>query len=142
MLDLRYIRENAAAVAENSRNRGVEADVDLVVEFADRRSELIQELNELRQQQNKLAKSVGGERDPEARQRLIEESRKTKELIPEREAELQAVEGRLREEMLKIPNMTHPDAPTAGTNGELAADPARGEIHSALLRHEGSRRAR
>jgi seryl-tRNA synthetase len=111
VLDLRYIRENAAAVAENSRNRGVEADVDLVVELADRRSELIQELNELRQQQNQLAKSVGGERDPEARQQLIEESRRSKELIPKREAELQAVEGRLREEMLKIPNMTHPDAP-------------------------------
>jgi seryl-tRNA synthetase len=111
VLDLRYIRENAAAVAENSRNRGVEANVDLVVELADRRSELIQELNELRQQQNQLAKSVGGERDPEARQQLIEESRRSKELIPKREAELQAVEGRLREEMLKIPNMTHPDAP-------------------------------
>ncbi len=111
MLDLRYIRENAAAVAENSRNRSVEADVEMVVELADRRSELIQELNELRQQQNQLAKSVGGEQDPEARQRLIEESRRTKELIPEREAELQAVEGRLREEMLKIPNMTHPDVP-------------------------------
>ena len=111
MLDLKYIRENAAAVAENSRNRGVQANVDLVVELADRRSELIQELNELRQQQNQLAKSVGRERDPEARESLIGESRRTKELIPEREAELQTVEGRLREEMLRIPNVTHPDVP-------------------------------
>jgi seryl-tRNA synthetase len=83
--------------------------VDLVVELADRRSELIQDLNELRQQQKQLAKSVGRERDPEARESLIVESRRTKELIPEREAELHAVEGRLREEMLQIPNMTHPD---------------------------------
>jgi seryl-tRNA synthetase len=111
VLDLRYIRENAAAVAENSRNRGVEANVGLVVELADRRSELIQELNELRQQQNQLAKSVGRERDPEARERLIVESRRTKVPIPEREAELQAVEGHLREETLQIPNVTHPDAP-------------------------------
>src|ERR671917_344239 len=111
MLDLRYVRENPEVVAENCRNRGVEADVDLVVELADRRSGLIQELNELRQQQNQLAKSVGRERDPEARERLIVESRRTKELIPEREAELQAVEGHLREERLQIPNMTHPDAP-------------------------------
>ena len=111
MLDLRYIRENATAVAENARNRGVEVNVDLVVELADRRSGLIQELNELRQQQNQLAKSVGRERDPEARESLIVESRRTKELIPEREADLQAVEGRLREEMLQIPNMTHPEVP-------------------------------
>src|SRR5919206_2015463 len=111
MLDLRFIRENAEAVAENLRNRGVAADVDLVVGLADRRSELIQELNELRQRQNQLAKAVGGERDPEARENLIADSRRTKELIPEREAELAAGGGRLREEMLKIPNMTHPDAP-------------------------------
>src|SRR5919202_1726573 len=111
MLDLRFVRENSAAVAENCRNRGVEADVDLVVGLADRRSELMQELNELKQRQNQLAKLVGAERDPEARENLIADSRRTKELIPEMEAELAAVEGRLREEMLKIPNMTHPDAP-------------------------------
>jgi seryl-tRNA synthetase len=111
MLDLRFIRENAEAVAENCKNRGVEADVALVVGLADERSELIQELNELRQRQNQLAKAVGGERDPEKRERLIADSRGTKELIPEKEAELAAVEGRLREELLKIPNMTHPDAP-------------------------------
>ena len=111
MLDLRYVRENPEAVAENCRSRGVEADVDLVVGLADRRSELIQELNELKQLQNQLAKSVGGERDLERRQNLIAESRRMKEVIPEREAELQVVEGRLRKEMLKIPNMTHPDSP-------------------------------
>src|SRR5919199_1975493 len=110
MLDLRFVRENAEAVAENCKNRGVEANVDLVVGLADRRSELIRELNELRQRQNQLAKMVGRERHPEARENLIADSRATKELIPEREAELAAVEGRLREEMLEIPNMTHPDA--------------------------------
>jgi seryl-tRNA synthetase len=111
MLDLKFIRENAAAVEENSRNRGVEADVGLVVELADRRSQLIQELNELKQRQNQMAKSIGRERDPGARETLIAESRIMKERIPQREAELARVEERLREEQLKIPNMTHPDAP-------------------------------
>jgi seryl-tRNA synthetase len=126
MLDLRFIRENPEAVAENCENRGVVADVGLVVGLADRRSELIQELNELRQRQNQLAKAVGGERDPEARENLIADSRRTKELIPEREAELAAVEGRLREEMLKIPNMTHPDAPIG-----------KDETENVEIRHEG-----
>jgi seryl-tRNA synthetase len=111
MLDLKFIRENAAAVEENCKNRGVEADVGLVVELADRRSALIQDLNELKQRQNQLAKGVGRERDEETRRGLIEESRSVKGRIPEREAELYDVEGRLREEQLKIPNMTHPDAP-------------------------------
>jgi seryl-tRNA synthetase len=118
VLDLRFIRENAAAVEENCKNRGVEANVGLVVELADRRSALIQELNELKRRQNQLAKSVGGERDEEARQKLIEESRSTKQRIPEREGELYQVEERLREEQLKIPNMTHPDAPVGKDESE------------------------
>jgi seryl-tRNA synthetase len=130
MLDLRFIRENPEAVAENCRNRGVEADVDLVVGLADRRSELIQKLNELRQQQNQLAKSVGRERDAEARQNLIAESRRMKEAIPEMEAELAAVEGRLREELLKIPNMTHPDAPIGKDETENVEIRRSGEIPS------------
>jgi seryl-tRNA synthetase len=128
MLDLRYIRGNAAAVEENCRNRGVEADVGLVVELAERRSALIQELNELKQRQNQLAKSIGRERDKGARQRLIEESRTMKQSIPEREAELHRVEERLREEQLKIPNMTHPDAPVGKNESDNVEIRRWGEI--------------
>src|SRR5215208_3961524 len=128
MLDLRYIRENAAAVQENSRNRGVEADVGLVVELADRRSALIQELNELRQRQNQMAKSIGREQDPESRETLIAESRSMKDRIPENEADLSEVERRLREELLKIPNMTHPDAPIGKDDSENVEIRRWGEI--------------
>jgi seryl-tRNA synthetase len=130
VLDLRYIRENAAAVQENSRNRGVETDVGLVVDLADRRSALIGELNELRQQQNQMAKSIGREQDPEVRERLITESRSMKDRIPEREAELAEVEGRLREELLKIPNITHPDAPIGKDDSENVEIRRWGEIPS------------
>lgn len=41
-----------------------------------------------------------------------------KERIPEREAELTRVEERLREELLKIPNMTHPDSPIGKDDSE------------------------
>jgi seryl-tRNA synthetase len=128
MLDLKFIRENAEAVQENSRNRGVEADVGLVVELADRRSALIQELNELRQRQNQMAKSIGREPDAEARDRLIAESRAMKERIPEKEAELAEVERRLREELLKIPNTTHADAPIGKDDSENVEIRRWGEI--------------
>ncbi|MBA2713802.1 MAG: serine--tRNA ligase [Rubrobacteraceae bacterium] len=128
MLDLKFIRENAQAVEENCRNRGVEADVGLVVELADRRSGLIQELNELKQRQNQMAKSIGGEREEEARVRLIEESRAMKERLPSKEVELHEVEGRLREEQLKIPNMTHPDSPIGKDDTENVEIRRWGEI--------------
>jgi len=128
MLDLKYIRDNVKAVEENCKNRGVEADVGLVVELADRRSALIQESNELKQRQNQLAKSIGRERDEGARARLIEESRAMKERLPSKEAELHEVEERLREEQLKIPNMTHPDSPIGKDDTENVEIRRWGEI--------------
>jgi seryl-tRNA synthetase len=128
MLDLKFIRENAEAVQENCRNRGVEADVGLVVELADRRSALIQELNELKQEQNRMARSIGQERDPEARERLIAGSREMKGEIPVKEAKLYEVEGRLRDEQLKIPNMTHPDSPIGRDDSENVEIRRSGEI--------------
>ncbi len=111
MLDLKFIRENAEAVAENCRNRGVEADIGKVVELSDRRSALIQEVNDLKQRQNQLAKSVKQASDEDERQRLIEESKALKQEVPSKESELHEVEESLRDEQLKIPNMTHPDSP-------------------------------
>jgi seryl-tRNA synthetase len=128
MLDLKFIRENARAVEENCKNRGVEADVGLVVKLADRRSELIQELNELKQRQNQMAKSIARERDDEARARLIEESRTMKERIPAKETDLHGVEERLRDEQLKIPNMTHPDSPIGKDDTENVEIRRSGEI--------------
>ena len=128
MLDLKFIRENAKAVQENCKNRGVEADVGLVVGLADRRSALIQELNELKQEQNRMAKSIGQERDAEARERLIVGSREMKQEIPAKETELHEVEGRLRDEQLKIPNMTHPDSPIGRDDSENVEIRRSGEI--------------
>jgi seryl-tRNA synthetase len=118
MLDLKFIRENVGAVEKNCKNRGVEADVRLIVELADRRSALIGELNGLRQRQNQLAKSVGKERNQAVREKLIAEARLAKDQVPEKEHELSEVEERLRDEQLKVPNMTHPDAPIGRDDSE------------------------
>ena len=51
-----------------------------------------------------------------------------KEIIPEKETELAEVEERLREELLKIPNMTHPDAPVGRDDSENVEIRRWGEI--------------
>jgi seryl-tRNA synthetase len=127
VLDLKFIRDNIEAVKENCKNRGVEADVDLVVELSDRRSTLIGELNELRQRQNVLSKEIP-QSEPEERVRLIEESKSVKVQIPQRDAELYEVEARLKEEQLNIPNMTHPDSPIGKDDSENVEIRRSGEI--------------
>src|SRR5262245_59107991 len=104
MLDLKFILQNAAAVRANCQNRGVVANVDRVVELANRRSQLVQEAEELRKKRNENAQATGREKDAGRRQQLVDEGRQLKEQIAAREQELTHVESEIRTEQLRIPN--------------------------------------
>ena len=111
MLDLKFLRENLEAVKQNILNRGMTADADRVVQLADKRSRLIQDLDDLRQKRNENAQKMKGPMDNDARQLLIAEGKAIKEGIPAFESDLAQVEAELHAELSRIPNMAHPAAP-------------------------------
>lgn len=111
MLDLKFIKENADAVKANVANRFMNADVDKVISLYEKRNLLKSEIDELRRKRNENAKAMKGKLEAEKRTKLIEEGKKLKETIAEKEKELEKVSAELEEEHLKIPNMAHPDAP-------------------------------
>jgi seryl-tRNA synthetase len=120
MLDLKFIRDNIDAVRENVKNRHVTADADLVVQLYDQRNLMLKELESLRASRNANAERMKGTLTPEARTPLIEEGKRLKESIAEIERRHEETEKRLVEEAMKIPNMSHPDAPVAeGETGNL-----------------------
>ena len=92
-------------------NRHVTADPDLVVELYDRRNALLKELEGLRAARNANADKMKAKLPPDERARLIEEGKRLKESIAELEKRHEETEKKLTEEALKIPNMSHPDAP-------------------------------
>ena len=111
MLDLEFICENAEAVKENCRRRGIKADVDRLIELAGRRSKLIQEVDEVRRRQNEIAGAIPKEKDAAKKQALVAEGRKLKEGVSAKEEDLRQAAEELRGEWRKVPNMTHPAAP-------------------------------
>lgn len=111
MLDLKYIRDNIDAVRLNTANRHVTADPDLVVQLYDRRNALLKEIEGLRASRNANADKMKAKLPPDDRARLIEEGKRLKEGIAELEKRLEETEKNLTEEAVKIPNMSHPDAP-------------------------------
>ena len=111
MLDLKFVKENKEAVAENIRNRNMQVDLDRILELYDQRSSLIQEAEELRKKRNENAKKMKGKLSPEDRQILIEEGKTLKNDIASVESRLEKVENELFAQAGKIPNMAHPDAP-------------------------------
>ncbi|MGO9411218.1 MAG: serine--tRNA ligase [Spirochaetia bacterium] len=113
MLDLKFIRDNIDAVKANTANRHVSANPDLVVELYDKRNALLKELETLRAARNTNADKMKAKLSPEDRAKLIEEGKRLKESIAELEKRHEETEKRLTQEALRLPNMSHPEAPVA-----------------------------
>ena len=92
MLDLQYICDHLDAVAENCRNRGVEA----------------------------TSSQIPTAENDESKQALIARGRELREQLQELDGELAGVEADLRAEQSCVPNMSHPDAPVdPGDDGHV-----------------------
>jgi seryl-tRNA synthetase len=111
MLDPKFIRDNLERVIVNTKNRQVEADPERVTELYDRRNRLLQETEALRHQRNLNAQAMKQKLEPEERERLIEEGKSLKARISEQEQNLEKLGAQLSAELIKVPNLSHPDAP-------------------------------
>lgn len=112
MLDLKYVRNNIEEYREYLRKRGSDFPLDELLELDEKRRSLITELQELRHRRNvaseEIARMKADGLDPRPK---IEEMRKINGLIKAKEAELREAEFRLRQLMLKMPNVVHDSVP-------------------------------
>lgn len=111
MLDIRFIRENAEAVQQNAEKKGYNLSItDLLKVDAERRT-LQQQVDELREKRNEnAAKMKGGKPSQE----LIDEGKRIKVELAEREKYLTAVDGEFQDQMAGVPNMIFDDVPLGG----------------------------
>ena len=122
MLDIKFLRENPDAVKENIKKKFQDEKlplVDEVIELDARARAAITEASELRAQRNTLSKEVGklmgmAKKDPSKLAEAEEIKAKVKAQA-DRLAELEAQEAelneRVREIMLRIPQMIDPSVP-------------------------------
>ncbi len=113
MLDLQYICDNRAAVEANCRNRGVHVDLSRLIQLAGERSALIVAGDQLRHEQNEVSGRIP-KASKDERPALIARGKELKEQIASSEARLKEIETKLRAEQVRVPNLTHPDAPIGG----------------------------
>lgn len=120
MIDVRLLRTNLEGVRSALARRGkpdILAQVDEAVTLDARLREIAAERDSIRAEVNDLSKQVGMlRRDQKVAEAeaLQERSRAQGEREKELQAEVDVVEAALREILLRIPNMPHPDAPDGG----------------------------
>ncbi|MCC6236833.1 MAG: serine--tRNA ligase [Dehalococcoidia bacterium] len=111
MLSIQTLRERTEDVRRALQQRHTEAPLDRILELDAYRRALLQDVEAMRAERNTASKAIGGARDPEERQRLIEAQRAVGGRLDELEGRLREFEAELDALLLQVPNLPHPDVP-------------------------------
>jgi len=111
MIDIKLIRENPELIKRNCQKRGVEVDVDKILELDKTKRELLKEVEQLRKQTNEIAKALPKEKNPSKKQNLIKKGKEIKQKQKEKEKLLKKVDSDLQSLIKLLPNLLQPDVP-------------------------------
>ena len=114
MLDIELIRKKPEFVKErlSTRDKTLPDLIDEVLELDKRRRKILTELESLRAERNKKSKEIGLlKREGKDTSIIEKEVREIKERIDSLEEELREVQGKLRDLMLRVPNLPHESVP-------------------------------
>jgi len=114
MLDIKFIRENPEKVKQGAKNKGVDIDIDKLLELDAKRREAIAKSEQIKAEQNKLSASGEGAPSPE----IIEKAKALKEEFHTQEAALKEVEAQYDVLMRQIPNPAFDDVPLGKDDSE------------------------
>ncbi len=107
MIDLNFLRENPQLVQKAARDKGIDIDVDHILEIDKKHRELQVSVQTLREERNLFLKSIEGK--PTSLQ--IEKGKNIKDKLEKEEKALKAVSEELKDNLLKIPNIPAKDTP-------------------------------
>jgi len=93
MIDIKFIRENKDKVKKGVKDKGAKIDVDKILKLDEKRRDLIQEVEKLKAEKNKL-----GVKDKT-------KAKQIKNKIKKLEPELGKIEKQFNELMLQVPNL-------------------------------------
>lgn len=112
MIDIQFVRDNPSVVKEKSKQKGMEVDVDRLLQLDSERRELMGQIERLRQRRNEISESMKGGKPANE---LIEEGRQIKIQLAEREGYLSETEQQWLDLLKKVPNMPVDDVPVGAT---------------------------
>ena len=124
MLDIKFLRENPDLVKENIKKKFEDKKLPLVDEVIDldkRNREILQEVQNLQAERNKVSKQIGklmGQGKSDEAMKIKEEIAESGKRIDELNAEQKTVAEEIRKRMLVIPQMIDPSVPIGKDDSE------------------------
>lgn len=114
MLDGKWIREHQEQVQQVAEDKGIELSVQELLHWDDQRRALLQEVERLRQERNRLTPQIEvqiREQVPDAAHALKEEVKQLNRRLSGLEKELEGAGREYRRLMLLVPSPVSPDTP-------------------------------
>jgi seryl-tRNA synthetase len=112
MIDPKILREQSERLREALRARGVDVDLDAILDLDTRRRELIQQWEGLQHQRKTLSQQIGQRmRQGEDASEIKEEVRRISQRLKEVESLRQEAESLFQERILEVPNLPHESVP-------------------------------
>jgi seryl-tRNA synthetase len=131
MLDLIYIREHTDEVKAAMAKLYAEAPIDEILDLDRKRRALLQEVEQLKQQRNVVSKEIGKMKDADEREAKKAEMRAVGDRITALDTEVNEVEARLNDLMLRVPNLPDPSVPVGKDDSENIVTRVEGEPKTA-----------
>ncbi len=126
MLDVKAIRDDPEPFRKGLARRNLGDAVDAILAADERRRTLTVRVEELRAEQNRGSKAIGGAQGEE-KQRLIGEVSAVSTKLKELEPELEAAEAEIADLLARTPNVPHESAPDGFTEEDAVELRKRGE---------------
>lgn len=117
MLDINFIRKNAARVRWAVDVKGVEVDIDRLLEIDAERRALLTSINEAREEQNRLSKKIQ-KLGKESRGNLVEEVKVLKDRLASFSDKFKVVDSEYNDLMLLVPGVPDPETPIGKTDSD------------------------
>lgn len=111
MLDIKFIREYPNEVREGCRKKGVDFDLDRLLEVDEKRRMILMEVENLRSQQKRMSKEIHQKKGEAGKLLRIETMRNLKTQLKDSEKELKVIEEEFSGLMRMIPNPPLPEVP-------------------------------
>ncbi len=111
MIELSHIREHLDEVRQALRDLNTDAPLDVIIEMDERRRAILSEIEVLRAERNRVSKEIPTIRDKDTRQSMVEAMRQVGGKIKALESELEPVQQRLDDALLRVPNLPDKSVP-------------------------------